>query len=90
MTLICCAKCGIPFAVPEAVYYERSVEGEEIICPNGHGEEYGPREAEKPAEDTAKVTELRRELVHAIHRAEQAEARATEVGKKRAGKAKSE
>lgn len=78
-----CGTCGILFAVPHSVYLDREEAEEEITCPSGHGEVYTTVQTGKPAEESPKVQELRRELVAALHRAEQSEARATDTRKKK-------
>jgi uncharacterized Zn finger protein (UPF0148 family) len=74
MAYLFCAECGLPFAVP-LEYVKIKEDG--ICCPNGHENSYNLKDEDAP-EDSAKVTELRRELIQATHRMEQAEARATE------------
>ena len=66
-----CSECGIPFYVPR-VYFDAKINAdEEVICPNGHGNLYETEEHTATTENAA----LRRQLIQALHRAEQAEAR---------------
>jgi uncharacterized Zn finger protein (UPF0148 family) len=74
MAYVFCQECGLPYAVP--LEYVRMKE-EGIFCPNGHENTYHLKDDEAP-QDSEKVMELRRELIQATHRMEQAEARATE------------
>ncbi len=73
-----CFRCGVPFAVPRGYRVQRLKDGRTFWCPNGHGQAY-----ERPAKPNV---EQRRELVAALHRAEQAEARAS-TAESRAGSA---
>jgi hypothetical protein len=75
LSYLCCGECGCVFCAPEELVRVKGGEG--LHCPSGHLTQYHTDDAEA-AEDSEKVTELRRELVHAIHRMEQAEARASE------------
>lgn len=72
---LCCGECGVVYCAPVELVRLKGEDG--LYCPNGHETVYRAKDDDAPAE-TAKVTELRRELVHAIHRAEQAEAKAIE------------
>jgi hypothetical protein len=74
---LCCPDCGALFAVPEI--FLRQKDGDDITCPNGH-QNCWPRQDDDDAKDSPKVKDLRRELVHAMHRAEQAEARTADNG----------
>ena len=77
-----CWECGVQFAVHEAWLIEKMNREESIQCPNGH--EYAC-EASTPEIDLEKHNKdlraenerLRREVVQALHNAEQAEARGT-------------
>lgn len=73
----CCYKCGVIFAAPAAFFRQRMKDGRGFWCPNGHGQSYDC------AKDSAKreqaSLEHRQELILAIHRAEQAEAKAAEA-----------
>lgn len=74
MTTICCATCGITFSVPAGLFRIRQDAEESIYCPSGH-ESYWEK---ADAEDSARIKDLKKDLVLAVHRAEQAEARARE------------
>jgi hypothetical protein len=73
---LCCGTCGCVFCAPSELVRVRGEEG--LCCPSGHLTYYYTDSAEE-AEESAKVQELRGELVRAIHDREQAEARASEV-----------
>jgi uncharacterized Zn finger protein (UPF0148 family) len=76
-----CGECGCVYAAPSELV---RIKGE-LCCPNGHLTSYDKSGEDEDA-DPVKVIELRRELVHAIHRAEQAEARASENQKPATGR----
>jgi hypothetical protein len=78
MYTICCHTCGVFFAVPSEVIESRQETGDTIQCPNGDDILVGSPEDEPEAE-SAKILELRRELMRAVHDREQAEARASDV-----------
>ena len=79
MVAMHCCKCGIPFAVPKEWDVQRRYDYRYFNCPNGHRQAYV--EPETPPKPGASL-EDRQELVLAIHRAEQAEARAAEASGK--------
>jgi hypothetical protein len=66
-----CYKCGIIFSVPDRWYDHRCEDHRPFFCPNGHRQHMSPEEPP----DTVK----RSELIQAMHRAEQAEAKAAEL-----------
>jgi uncharacterized Zn finger protein (UPF0148 family) len=65
-----CGKCGVTFFIPTGFISSKP----RVCCPNGHKNHYATDEEKA----SAKVMKVRRELIHAIHRAEQAEAKASE------------
>ena len=72
-----CDNCGIDFKVTGGLFHVRTVENEDIYCPNGHRCQFEePRKdgADQVAKLTAENTRLKRELFQAIHDREQAEA----------------
>jgi uncharacterized Zn finger protein (UPF0148 family) len=78
MACLFCSTCGLPFAAPlEFVKFK----DDEIFCPNGHGSHFNLKDDAVEEKDSAKVQELRRELIQAKHQAEQMEARASEIQK---------
>lgn len=85
MKVECCFECGIFFAVPK-LYVESQIEdGNDVYCPNGHINQYArPDELQGP---TATEQKLRADLMAALHRAEQAEARASEANGVKVGDA---
>lgn len=72
-----CCECGLMFLVPKTWMDRRQKDGRGFRCPNGHKMFY-PAPASTPKPDDDKEVERRRELVLALHRAEQAEARAAD------------
>src|SRR5206468_8844162 len=71
-----CLECGVVFGMPEVLREYLLKDGEKFFCPNGHEQWFCTKEEkEKQQPDT----DTRRELVLAIHRAEQAEAKAAEA-----------
>jgi len=86
-----CLFCGIMFAMPLGYADQLRKEGTHYYCPSGHEQWYvvpgkskgddddEGEEWKKPKSESSPTTELRRELVHALHRAEQAEAKAAEA-----------
>jgi hypothetical protein len=82
---LCCGTCGVIYCAPSELVRVRGEEG--LCCPNGHETVYATRDAEE-AEESAKIQELRGELVRAIHDREQAEARATDAKVSRSRKAR--
>jgi hypothetical protein len=74
-----CPKCGITFLVPQAYIDQRRRDGRRMSCPNGH-RLWFPRTPTPPSTPApAEVQKLRRQLVKAVHDAEQAEARAQDA-----------
>jgi hypothetical protein len=78
MVAMHCYKCGIPFAVPTDWDAQRYYDHREFWCPNGHGQTYA--KPETPPKPGASLED--QELVLALHRAEQAEAKAAEASGK--------
>jgi uncharacterized C2H2 Zn-finger protein len=73
-----CAECGVLYGVTEQFDERRREDGETFYCPNGHEQVY--KGARREADDKSERTLAeRQELVLAIHRAEQAEAKAAEL-----------
>jgi hypothetical protein len=87
MAYVFCGSCGIPYGVP--LEYLRMKETC-VYCPNGHENEYDMKDEDAPEveKDSAKVQELRRDLMRAVHDREQAEARATDAKVSRSRKAR--
>lgn len=63
-----CAKCGVPFSMPDTLVAQRKKDGETFYCPNGHSHAYP-----KQAVDTDK---LKVELKQAVDARARADSRA--------------
>jgi hypothetical protein len=81
MVLLSCGTCGIQFCVPDEYLRCHARDGEDISCPNGHTSLYETVTEEsdtspsKGGREQRETVELRRQLMKAIHDADQAEAR---------------
>lgn len=86
MELCHCSECACHFCIPENMFTCRARDGSAISCP-GCGYQLIFAEDKKLAEDRKpdQDIERRRELILAIHRAEQAEAKAAEAVVARTG-----
>jgi NMD protein affecting ribosome stability and mRNA decay len=68
-----CVTCGIAFAVPQRWWDDRNEDHRTYCCPNRHAQHIPPAETPKPS------LEQRQETILALHRAEQAEAKAADL-----------
>ena len=69
-----CPTCGATFCVSQSFVDQRRRDGRRIYCPSGHRLYFPP--TPRPATVPAEVRTLKRQLIRAVHQAEQAEARA--------------
>lgn len=78
MVTVLCPSCGVIFAISERLQQAKQRDGDGVHCPSGH-EIFWPSEREWEREQRQKTLPERQELILALHRAEQAEAKAAEV-----------
>lgn len=69
-----CITCGVPVLLPAELEESLRREGRAFRCPNGHRQRWEAK-PQDPAADLAQ----RQEMVAALHRAEQAEAKAADM-----------
>lgn len=60
LNVICCAECGMHFAMPDQYERKRSDDHKNFYCPAGHSN-YFPGESDKE-----KIARLQREKAHAL------------------------
>jgi hypothetical protein len=80
LEVLTCVSCGCPFAVPETLLHDVRRLGGTIRCPRGHHNDWqSPEEKTATRDESSNADALRTELLRAVHRAEQAEARARDA-----------
>lgn len=62
LTTLECGKCGVVFAMSDALYDKRSEDKETFWCPNGHGRVFRGQSADQ------QIAELRQEVAHQKNR----------------------